>query len=71
MADADINKDGKVSFFGTVKAVLWSFFGVRRRKDYERDAQRLNPLYVLLAMILAAGVFIGILLLVVQMVVKQ
>lgn len=71
MTESDVNKHGKVSFFGTVKAVLWSFFGVRKRSDYERDAQRLNPVYVLLAMLLAAGVFIGILLFVVQLVVKQ
>jgi hypothetical protein len=61
----------KISFFGTFKAVLWSFFGVRKRRDYERDAQKLNPVYVLVAMLLALAAFIGILLLVVQIAVKQ
>lgn len=68
---ADVDKHDKVSFLGTLKAVLWSFFGVRKRRDYERDAEKLNPVYVLLAMLLAAAVFIGVLLFVVQMVVKQ
>ena len=27
----------------TMKAVAWSFFGIRRSADYERDVQRLNP----------------------------
>jgi hypothetical protein len=71
MTDTDLNKHGKVSLFATFKAVLWSFFGVRKRSDYERDAQKLNPVYVLIAMLLAAGMFVGILLLIVQMVVKQ
>ncbi len=71
MTDTDVDKQDNISFLGTLKAVLWSFFGVRKRRDYERDAQKLNPVYVLLAMILAVGMFVGILLFVVQMVVKQ
>jgi organic hydroperoxide reductase OsmC/OhrA len=27
----------------TVKAVAWSFFGVRKGSDYEQDIQNLNP----------------------------
>jgi RsiW-degrading membrane proteinase PrsW (M82 family) len=71
MTDKQTGRSDKVSFAGTLKAVLWSFFGVRKRSDYERDAEKLNPVYVLVAMILAAAVFVGVLLLVVQMAVKQ
>jgi hypothetical protein len=42
----------------TMRAVLWSFFGVRRREGYERDVQRLNPLYVIVAGVLAAALFV-------------
>ncbi|MEX3629764.1 MAG: DUF2970 domain-containing protein [Burkholderia sp.] len=53
----------------TLKAVMWSFFGVRKRSDLEADAQSLNPLHVLLAALIAAALFIGVLLLVVHAVV--
>ena len=32
-----------------MKAVFWSFFGVRKRKDYEHDAANLNPVHVIVA----------------------
>ncbi|WP_246796052.1 DUF2970 domain-containing protein [Burkholderia perseverans] len=57
------------SFGKTLKAVFWSFFGVRRRSDLEADAQSLNPLHVLIVALLAAAAFIGLLLLVVHAVV--
>ena len=44
----------KASFGATMKAVFWSFFGVRKRKDYESDAARLNPVHVIIAGILGA-----------------
>lgn len=39
-------------------AVLWAFFGVRRRQDYARDAQSLRPGQVLAAGLLAGLVFV-------------
>jgi len=47
-----------LSAWETMRAVLWSFFGVRRRDGYERDVQRLNPLYVIVAGVLAAALFV-------------
>ncbi len=35
----------KGSFVGTMKAVAWSFFGVRKSSDYERDVHQLNPVH--------------------------
>jgi Protein of unknown function (DUF2970) len=61
----------KASFGATVKAVFWSFFGVRKRSDYEKDAQQLNPVHVIIAGIIGAALFIGILLLIVKSVVAQ
>lgn len=53
------------SFAQTMKAVAWSFFGVRRGQDYEQDVAKLNPLHVIAAGILAAALFVlGLVLLV-------
>jgi uncharacterized membrane protein len=61
----------RASFLATMKAVFWSFFGVRKRRDYEHDAANLNPVHVILGGLIGALVFIGILLLVVRMVVAK
>lgn len=59
------------SFGTTMKAVFWSFFGVRKRRDYEHDAANLNPIHVILGALIGVAVFIGILILVVRMVVAK
>lgn len=59
----------KASFGATAKAVLWSFFGVRKRSGYEQDAQQLNPVHVIIAGIIGAVIFIVTLLLIVKSVV--
>ena len=60
-----------LSAWETMRAVLWSFFGVRRREGYERDVQRLNPLYVIVAGVLAAALFVFALVGAVQWVVRS
>jgi len=62
-------QERKSSFGASMKAVFWSFFGVRKRRDYDRDAANLNPVHVILAGLLGALIFIGVLILVVQLVV--
>ena len=62
-------QERKSSFAASMKAVFWSFFGVRKRRDYDRDAANLNPVHVILAGLLGALIFIGVLILVVQLVV--
>jgi hypothetical protein len=61
----------KMSFAATVKAVLWSFFGVRKKSDYEKDTQQLNPVHVIIAGVIAALIFIAILLTIVKLVVAN
>jgi hypothetical protein len=56
----------KGSFLATMKAVFWSFFGVRKRSDYEQDAANLNPVHVIIAGLIGAAIFIGLLLLAVR-----
>jgi hypothetical protein len=59
----------KGSFGQTFKAVAWSFFGVRKASEYEKDVTQLNPLHVIVAGLLAAVVFVVALVLLVQWVV--
>ena len=71
---ADSNRNPaqrKASFGATMKAVFWSFFGVRKKSDYERDAAQLNPVHVLVAGVLGALLFIGILVMIVRVVVAK
>ncbi len=57
------------SMLQTMQAVAWSFFGVRRRADYERDVSRLNPVHVVIGGLVGAALFVGVLVLVVRWVV--
>jgi len=59
----------KAGFLQTMRAVLWSFFGVRKRSGYEQDAQQLNPVHVIIAGLIGAAVFVLALIMVVRFVV--
>lgn len=48
----------KGSFLQTMRAVAWSFFGVRKGSEYDKDIARLNPVHVVVAGVLGAIVFI-------------
>lgn len=61
----------KMSFGAAMKAVFWSFFGVRKRKDYEQDAAQLNPVHVIIAGLIGAALFIAVLLVIVRLVVAK
>jgi hypothetical protein len=61
----------KSSFGATIKAVLWSFFGVRKKSDYEKDAQHLNPVHVIIAGLLGAVIFVVVLIVIVKSVVAK
>jgi hypothetical protein len=62
-----MNAPRKASFGATMKAVFWSFFGVRKRKDYEDDAANLNPVHVIVGGLIGVLIFIGILMFFVRM----
>jgi hypothetical protein len=59
------------SFIQTVKAVAWSFFGVRKRSGYEQDVQQLNPVHVIIAGVVAAALFVAVLVMIVRWVVAS
>ena len=45
----------------TLLAVFWSFFGVRKSRDLERDVGELNPLHIVIAGVVAAAIFVIVL----------
>lgn len=49
----------KLSFWQTMRAVAWSFFGVRKAADLEKDVTQLNPVHVVIAGVIGALVFAG------------
>lgn len=53
----------------SIKAVLWSFLGVRRGRDREQDFANLRPVPVLIAALLCVVIFVGVLIAVVLTVV--
>jgi len=61
----------KGSFLQTMRAVAWSFFGVRKSADYEKDVSQLNPVHVVIAGVVAAVLFIGALLVMVNWVLSS
>jgi hypothetical protein len=58
-----MSKPSQRSFLATMLAIVWSFIGLRRKKDFDRDVEGgLNPLYVIMGALIATAIFIGILL---------
>ena len=49
----------KPSFWLSVKAVVWSFVGLRSRKAFDQDTQRINPLHVVLVGLRGVFVFVA------------
>lgn len=48
----------RAGFWATVKAVLWSFIGIRKRQDYHSDASSLDPKAVIVAGVLGGLIFV-------------
>ncbi|NVE01057.1 DUF2970 domain-containing protein [Massilia sp. BJB1822] len=64
-------KRQQASFMYSMKAVVWSFFGLRRKSDFDTDSAKLNPLHIVIAALLAVAMFIGLLITVVKLVVPK
>jgi Protein of unknown function (DUF2970) len=73
MSEQDTTLHGAVRRKGslgrTLLAVAWSFFGVRKSKDLERDVSELNPLHVVIAGVIVAALFVVALVLLVNWVI--
>ena len=48
----------KGSFWRTVKAVGWSFLGVRKNSEYQEDTAKLNPVHIIVVGIVGAMLFV-------------
>lgn len=48
----------RARLWDTVKAVLWSFIGVRRRSDFQDDVAKLNPLHLVAVGFVMAVLFV-------------
>jgi hypothetical protein len=56
----------KPSLWRTVKAVAWSFVGLRARGDYEEDVKNLSPLHIIAVGLVGIFVFVAVLVLLVN-----
>ena len=55
----------KGSLWRTVRAVGWSFFGVRKNSAFQDDVSKLNPLHIIAVGFVAVVIFVvGLILLV-------
>jgi hypothetical protein len=54
----EAQKPGRATPFQVARAVFWSFFGIRKRAAYEKDAVSLTPLQVIVAGIVGAVILV-------------
>jgi hypothetical protein len=59
----------KATFAQTMRAVLWSFIGLRKGAEHERDMANLNPVHVIIAGLIAVAIFVVVLIAIVRAVV--
>lgn len=62
MTGGAIVSEQRAGFGATIKAVLWSFLGVRKRSSYQTDTQSLDPKAVIVAGVLAGVIFVLVIL---------
>ena len=60
----------RLSIMQTVSAVLWSFFGVRKSQDHDRDLAQLNPVVVIITGVAVGILFVLLLVTIVKMILK-
>lgn len=67
--DDDTRRKG--SLLQSLRAVAWSFLGIRKGSGYRQDMSKLNPVTVVVAGLIGAGIFIGVLVALVHWVVTS
>ncbi len=60
----------KPNLLQTISAVLWSFFGVRKGRDHDRDMALLNPVHVVITGVVLGVLFVLTLLMIVKNVIN-
>ncbi|SFC51341.1 Protein of unknown function [Polaromonas sp. OV174] len=53
----------KPSLWRTVKAIAWSFVGLRARGDYEEDIKNLSPIHIIVVGLIGVFLFVAVLVL--------
>ncbi|MGH6626321.1 MAG: DUF2970 domain-containing protein [Burkholderiaceae bacterium] len=48
----------KGSLWRTVRAVAWSFLGIRKRSGYQEDLAKLNPVHIIVVGIAGAALLV-------------
>ena len=51
----------KASALQVARAVMWSFIGIRKSAGYENDVARITPVQAIVAGIVGAALFVGVL----------
>ena len=46
------------AWWRTVKAVLWSFVGLRSRQEFNKDMAQINPIHLIVAGLVLAVLFV-------------
>jgi len=59
-----------MSLLRTVRTVLWSFIGIRKRSGYEEDLGKANPFHIIAVALVVVALFVGGLIALVHWVVK-
>jgi hypothetical protein len=54
----------------TVRAVAWSFIGIRKNSEYQQDLGKLNPLHIIVVALVAVALFVVGMILLVNWIVK-
>ena len=67
----DLPTSRKAGPLVVAKAVFWSFLGIRRRAEHESDIVRITPVQAIVAGLVGAALFVGVLVLVVRLVISQ
>ena len=60
-----------MSLLRTVRTVLWSFVGIRKRSGMEEDLGKVNPFAVIAVALVAVAAFVGVLITLVNWVAKN
>jgi len=61
----------KSSFTRSMKAVMWGFLGVRKKAGLQEDVASLSFVHIIIAGVVGALIFMGVLLLIVKAVVSN
>ncbi len=60
-----------MSLLHTIKAVAWSFIGIRKNSEYQEDLRKLNPFVIIAVALVGVALFVGGLALLVNWVVAK